>query len=284
MLDKLDGWIWLDGKMVEWKKSTVHTLTQTIHYGSGIFEGERLYNGKIFKEKEHNDRLFYSADLIGMNLPYSKEELLEARRQVVADNNLQDAYIRPHAWYGPDGMSISSENHSVHVAIAGWKWTNYYDENSPGLRLNIARWKRPASDCSPSSGKIVGNYVIATMAVNEAKSKGFDDSLMLDYRGLVAEATVSNLFFVKNGEIITPIADCFLDGITRQTVLEIATKLNIKCTEKKVLPAELFDADEVFVCGTAIEIQPVISIEENTFEKGPITRQIKNEYEKITNS
>ncbi len=272
MLDDKDGFIWIDGEWIEWREAKIHVLTHTLHYGSGVFEGMRAYNGHIFEMSQHHERLHASAVMMGFKIPFSVAELDEAALGVLQKNNLKNAYVRPVAWHGPETLSVSCDQNKVHVAIAAWEWGSYYQSDS--LSLIWSDWIRPAPNMALVHAKANGQYIIGMVSLNKAHQAGYNDAIMLDYRGYVAECTSSNIFHVKNGELITPVADCFLNGITRQTVIALAAENDIPCHEKHILPQELLDADEVFVTGTAAEIQPVGKIGDKIFTPGPVTKRI----------
>ncbi|MBV8061081.1 MAG: branched-chain amino acid aminotransferase [Alphaproteobacteria bacterium] len=284
MLQNQPGVIWMDGKLVPWKDAHVHVLTHTLHYGSGVFEGERAYDGVIFKMQEHHERLHASAGMMGFTLPYSVDVINQAAMDVLQENNLKDAYVRPVAWHGPESLSVSSRSNSIHLAIAAWKWASYFQPNPdgsiPGIRLIWADWVRPAPNVGPVFAKANGQYIAGTVSKNKAELAGYNDALMLDYRGYVAECTGANIFMVKDGTIYTPIADCFLNGITRRSVIDIARQLGLTVTEQHITPAELSAADEVFITGTAVEVQPIIEIGMQKYPSGPITTRINQAYQK----
>lgn len=281
MLDKNSGFIWMDGEFVAWEDAKIHTLTHTLHYGSGVFEGERAYNGNIFKMTEHHQRLHDSAAMLDFKIPYTVEELNQAAEKLLKLNNLSNAYLRPVAWHGSETLSVSSLRNSVHVAIAAWKWDSYFPADHKGIKLMWGKWVRPAPNMSPVQAKANGQYIISTLSKNKAESLGFHDALMLDYRGYIAECTGANVFMVKNGILYTPIADCFLNGITRKTIIELARASHIPLVEKHILPPEILLADEVFVTGSAAEVQPVIQIGEQEFEQGPITQRLASKYRNL---
>ncbi len=281
MLDKNSGSIWIDGEFVPWQEAKIHILTHTLHYGSGVFEGERAYNGKIFKMTEHHQRLHDSAGMLDFKIPYGVEELNQAAENLLKLNNLSNAYLRPVAWYGPETLSVSSLRNSVHVAIAAWKWDSYFPADHKGIKLMWGKWIRPAPTMSPVQAKANGQYIISTLSKNKAELLGFHDALMLDYRGYIAECTGANVFMVKNGILYTPIADCFLNGITRKTIIELARTSHIPLVEKHILPPEILLADEVFVTGSAAEVQPVIQIGEQEFEQGSITQFLAGKYRNL---
>ncbi|MDP3705759.1 MAG: 2-isopropylmalate synthase [Legionellaceae bacterium] len=278
------GVIWMDGKFIQWNDAQVPVLSHGLHYASAVFEGARAYNGKVFKLNEHNERLHHSANELGFKIPYSVAELNAITEEIIHKNNLQDAYIRPIAWCGDETMSVASHACNVHVAIAAWQWTSYFsDENSMknGLKLIWADWIRPSPTTAPVTAKAAGLYMIGSLSKNKAEQAGFHDALMLDYRGYVAECTGANFFMVKNGVIHTPIADCFLNGITRQTVIAIARQHHIPVIERHIYPDEVMDANEVFITGSAVEVAPVSQIGDQFFEMGKITKIIIRAYENL---
>lgn len=278
-LDDRDGVIWFNGKLVPWRDAKVHVCAHSLHYGNAVFEGERAYNGKVFKLTEHTRRLHASAELTQMTIPYSVEELDAATRLVLKENNLTNAYVRPIAWRGAEALGVSAIGTKVHVAIITWDWPAYY--GGDGIRLKTSRWKRPSPESAPTASKCAGLYVLCTLARDEAVAAGFQDAFMLDYRGRVAEATGANLFFVKGGELHTPEADCFLNGITRQTVIGLARDHGIKVHERPVWPDELSDATEVFVTGTAVEVTSVLGIDARSYPLGPVTKQLQAAYAEL---
>lgn len=280
--DDRDGVIWLDGKLVPWREAKVHVLTHALHYASSVFEGERAYNGKVFKLTEHSQRLHRSAELLGFTLPYSVAELNEATNAVIKANNQPDAYIRPLAWRGSEVMGIAAQQSKIHVAIASWNWPSYFspEQRMKGLRLTWADWRRPAPNTAPTASKAAGLYMICTLSRHAADAKGFDDALMLDWRGQIAEATAANFFLVQDGKLHTPKPDCFLDGITRQTVIELAKQNGIEVIERAIWPDDLKTASEIFLTGTAAEISPVGLIDDLRFTPGTITERLMAAYEK----
>jgi branched-chain amino acid aminotransferase len=262
--DQRDGFIWQDGKFVEWKEAKVHVLNHGLHYASCVFEGERIYNRKIFKFNEHSTRLHASAKMIGFDIPYSVEELNEAKKAIAEIQNITDGYMRAFAWRGSEKMAISAQQNKIHVAIACWPWPPYYSEEArkTGLKLKFARYKRPSPETAPTASKAAGLYMICTISKHEAECEGYNDALMLDYRGFLAEATGANLFLVmKNGELHTPLPDCFLNGITRLTVIDLAKKRGIKVVERHIKPEEFSDAIDAFLTGSAAELTRIGSIE-----------------------
>jgi len=267
--DKRTGKIWFNGKNVDWPEAQVHVLSHGLHYASCVFEGVRVYDGEVFKLKEHTDRLFYSAKRMGMNIPYNVDEINKATREIVDIQKTQNGYIRPIIWRGSEMMAISAQRNKINVAIATWEWGSYFDPKlkTDGIKLNISSWKKPSPDSIPWDTKASGLYMINTLSKHEAESKGFVDSLMLDYQGNVAEATGANIFF-KNatGELHTPIPDSFLDGITRQCIIEIAKSKGIKVVERKIKPEEISNFVGCFLTGSAAEVTPVASIDKYNFK------------------
>ena len=273
-----DGLIWLNGEFIVWKNAKAHIISQGLHYASAVFEGERAYNGKIFKSNEHTIRFFKSAEIIGMNLPYSEEEINLAKNELIKKMNLKDCYVRPIAWRGGNQMGLSTSNSDINVAIAVWDdWASYFkiEDRKAGLRLITSPWKRPAPDTAPYEAKASGPYIICTMSKEYAEKKGYHDALMLDYRGYVAEGTGANIFFIKDKSIHTPIPDCFLNGITRQTVIEMSKSQGFEITERHILPEEISKYDEAFLTGTAAEITPIRSIDNINFNTGDNTTTFK---------
>jgi branched-chain amino acid aminotransferase len=263
--DQREGFIWYNGKFVEWKKAKIHVLNHGLHYASCVFEGEKIYNGKIFKSQEHSKRLHASAQIIGFEIPYCVAELEKAKKESVIKQNISQGYMRAFAWRGSEKMAISAQNNKIHVAIACWPWPPYYSDEArkAGLKLKFARYKRPSPDTAPTAAKAAGLYMICTISKHEAERAGYNDALMLDYRGFLAESTGANLFLVmKNGELHTPLPDCFLNGITRLTVIELAAKRGIKVVERHIRPEELSDAIDAFLTGSAAEITRISSIED----------------------
>ncbi|MBU6338791.1 MAG: branched-chain amino acid aminotransferase [Rickettsiales bacterium] len=263
--DQRDGYIWYNGKFVDWKDAKIHVLNHGLHYASCVFEGEKIYNGKIFKCTEHSERLHKSAQLMGFEIPYSVAELDKAKIELSAKQNIVEGYMRAFAWRGSEKMAISAQQSKIHTAVACWPWPPYYSDEArkKGLRLKFAIYKRPSPETAPIAAKAAGLYMICTISKHEAESKGYNDALMLDYRGLLAEATGANLFLVmKNGELHTPLPDCFLNGITRQTVIKLAKDMGITVVERFIRPEELSDAVDAFLTGTAAEITRVGAIED----------------------
>jgi len=279
-----EGYIWYDGELIEWKDTKIHVLTHGLHYASSVFEGERCYDGKIFKELEHTKRLHHSAKTLGFEIPYSIEEICEIRKIVLKANNISNGYIRPVAWRGSEMMGISAQKNTIHLAVAAWEWPSYYSPEArlKGIKLQLAKWRRPSPETAPISTKAAGLYMICTLAKHEAEENGCEDALMLDYRGYIAETTSANIFLVINNEIHTPKPDCFLNGITRQEVIKIANEKGIKLTERHIKLEELKSVDEVFVTGTAAEITPVSEIGEYKFKPDTICKLMIKEYNKVT--
>lgn len=281
--DDRDGHIWMDGKMIPWREANVHILTHAMHYASSVFEGERAYNGRIFKSREHSERLQRSAKMIDFEVPYTVDELEAAKAEVLAASGLQDAYVRAIAWRGAgEDMGVASSRNPVRVAIAAWEWGAYYgDAKMKGAKLDISKWKRPSPETIPSHAKAAGLYMICTMSKHAAEAKGCSDAMMYDYRGYVAEATGANIFFVKDGEVHTPDPDCFLNGITRQTVIGMLKERGITVHERHIMPEELASFEQCWLTGTAAEVTPVGQIGDYTFEVGALTREIAESYEKL---
>jgi branched-chain amino acid aminotransferase len=281
--DDRDGFIWMDGKLVEWRDANVHILTHAMHYASAVFEGERCYNGKIFKSTEHSERLRKSGELLDMPLPYSVAEINAAKEAVLKANKLTDAYVRAIAWRGAgEDMGVAAKRNPVRMAVACWSWGNYYgDAKMKGAKLDIAKWKRPSPETIPHAAKAAGLYMICTMSKHAAEAKGCSDAMMYDYRGFVAEATGANIFFVKDGEVHTPMADCILNGITRQTVIAMLKDMQIKVHERHIMPDELAGFEQCWLTGTAAEVTPVGQIGDFMFEVGDLTKRVSMEYEKL---
>jgi branched-chain amino acid aminotransferase len=280
--DDRDGMIWWNGHLRPWRDAKLHVLSHGLHYGSAVFEGERAYSGNIFKLREHSERLMRSAELLGYTIPWSVEAIDEACRATLAANNLTDAYIRPIAWRGSEQLAVSAKLTSINLAVAVWAWPNLFGANRmQGVRLGHATWKRPHPETAPTASKAAGLYMIGTMSKHQAEDQGFDDALMLDWRGQVSEATGANIFFVLDGELHTPTPDCFLNGITRRTVMALARRHQIKVVERAIMPEEMKGASEVFLAGTAAEVTPVRQIGELHFTPGPITERLLHEYEAL---
>ena len=284
--DDRDGMIWVDGTLVDWRSAQVHILTHAMHYASSVFEGERAYGGKIFKSREHSERLIQSGRLIDFEIPYTVDQIEKAKEDTLAANGLSDAYVRALAWRGAgEDMGVASARNPVHLAVAVWSWGNYYgDAKMKGAKLDIAKWRRPDPATAPSQAKAAGLYMIATMSKHAAEAKGCSDAMMFDYRGYVAEATGANIFFVKDGEVHTPLADAFLNGLTRQTVMEMLREKGITVHERHIMPDELEGFEQCWLTGTAAEVTPVGQIGDYNFEVGALTRDIAQSYETLVRS
>jgi branched-chain amino acid aminotransferase len=282
--DDRDGFIWMDGALAPWRDVKVHVLTHALHYASCVFEGERVYDGRIFKLAEHTARLANSAAVMGFALPYDLHTIDQACRQVVAANGIGDGYVRPLAWRGAEMMGVSAQHCRIHVAIAAWTWPAYFTPEARlrGIRMTRGRYARPAPNTAPTASKAAGLYMICTLSKHEAEAKGYDDALMLDYRGFLAEGTGANLFLVIDRKLHTPLPDCFLDGFTRQTVIGLAKDRGIEVVERHIAPEELAGAQEVFLTGTAVEVTPVREIDEHQFQVGAITRQLIGDFDALT--
>ncbi len=281
-MDDRDGVIWYNGKLVPWREAKVHVLVHSLHYGNSVFEGERIYNGKVFKLTEHSARLVKSAKMLAYDLPYSVAELDAATKLVVAENKLESGYVRPLAWRGAEVIGVSAIGTKVHVAIAAFPWGAYYDQKA--IKLITSRWKRPSPESSPAGSKAAGLYIICTLAKDEALAAGYQDALMHDYKGRLSEATGANLFLLINGELHTPTTETILNGITRLTVIDLARKRGIKVVEREIWPDELAKASEVFLTGTAVEVQPVGVIDKREYPVGPVTQQLMADYAALVRS
>lgn len=278
--DQLDGHIWMNGEFVKWADAKVHVLTHGLHYASAVFEGERAYGGEIFKLAEHTERLHESARILGFTIPWSVEEINDACRTLLKKQGFSDAYVRPIAWRGSETMGVSAQKNRINCAIAIWQWPSYFDpeQRLKGIRLDIAEYCRPDPRTAPSKSKAAGLYMICTLSKHAAEAKGYADAMMLDWRGQVAEATGANIFFVKEGKLLTPTPDCFLDGITRRTVIGLAKRRGIEVIERAIMPEELEGFEEAFLCGTAAEVTPVAEIGKYTFTPGQITKTLMDDY------
>ncbi|HEY4141047.1 MAG TPA: branched-chain amino acid aminotransferase [Pseudolabrys sp.] len=278
--DKLDGVIWYDGKLVPWAEANVHVLTHGLHYASAVFEGERAYGGHIFKSTEHSERLKRSAKILDFDIPFSVAEIDAAKKLVVEKNGKKEAYVRPIAWRGSEMMGVSAQNNTIHLAIASWEWPSYFDpeQRLKGIRLDLAEYRRPDPKTAPCRAKAAGLYMICTISKHAAERKGYADAMMLDWEGRVAECTGANIFFVKDGKIHTPIADCFLDGLTRQTAIELAKRRGIEVIERRIMPDELDSMSECFITGSAAEVTAVSEIAKWNFKPGSITKTLMEDY------
>jgi len=281
--DDRDGWIWLDGQFVPWREATVHVLTHGLHYASAVFEGERMYGGEIFELTAHTERLFKSAEILDFEIPFTVAQIDQACKDTCAKNGLTDAYVRPIAWRGSEMIGVSAQNTKIHVAIACWDWPSYFnpEERARGIRITHAKYRRPAPECAPTSAKAAGLYMICTISKHAAERAGYADALMLDWRGYVAETTGANIFLVRDGVIHTPIPDCFLNGITRRTVMELARGRGYEIKERYIPAEELGTFSEVFICGTAAEVTAVAEIGEHVFKPGDITMTLMDDYSRL---
>jgi branched-chain amino acid aminotransferase len=280
--DDRDGWIWWDGALVPWRDAKLHVLSHGLHYASAVFEGERAYAGNIFRLREHTERLINSARIMGFAVPYSAEQIDTASNQVLAANRLTDAYVRPIAWRGSEMLAVAAQRTKIHLAIAAWPWPSYFgDDRMTGIRMDMAEWKRPSPQTAPTAAKATGLYMIGTLAKHRAEQQGFADALMLDWRDNVAETTSANVFFVMDGELHTPDPDCFLDGITRRSVISLARQQQIKVVERHITGSEIGRATEVFLAGTAAEVTPVRRIGEHSYTPGRITETLLKGYDAL---
>jgi branched-chain amino acid aminotransferase len=280
--DDRDGQIWYDGVLVPWRDAKLHVLSHGLHYASGVFEGERAYSGNIFKLRAHTKRLIESARILDFEIPYTLGQIEQACNEVVAANGFTDAYVRPIAWRGAEQLSVSAQQTRIHFAIATWAWPNLFGDNHMrGVRLDMAHWKRPHPETAPTAAKAAGLYMIGTLAKHAAETAGFEDALMLDWRGRVAESTGANIFFVLDGALHTPTPDCFLDGITRRTVMSLARRHQIEVIERAIMPEEIPGASEVFLAGTAAEVTPVRQIGSHHFTPGQVTQTLLADYERL---
>ncbi len=281
--DDRDGVIWHNGDLVPWREAKIHVLTHGLHYGSCVFEGERAYGGQVFKMTEHHQRLHYSARVLGFEIPYSVAEIDAATMRVLAANGIVDGYVRPVAWRGSEMMGVSAQSNRINVAIAAWDWPAYFSPEArlEGIRMKISDWRRPAPDTAPVHSKAAGLYMICTLSKHQAEAEGYNDALMLDYRGRIAEATGANIFLVQDGKLHTPTPDCFLDGITRRSVIELAQERGYEVIERAIMPEELAETDEVFITGTAVEVTPVREIGPYSFTPGEISRELLTAYDEL---
>lgn len=278
--DDRDGWIWYDGSLVPWREAKTHVLTHGLHYASSVFEGQRAYSGRIYRLARHTRRLFESAEILGMKIPFTEEQINDACLEVAREQNLEDGYMRPVVFRGSEMMSVAAPNSKIHVAIAAWPWPSYFspEEKRKGIRLMISEWRRPAPDSAPTKAKAAGLYMICTLAKHTAEQQGYADALMYDYRGYVAEATGANVFFAKDGELHTPIPDCFLNGITRQSIMALARARQIPVFERHIKPEELAGFSECFLTGTAAEVTPVSEIGQWRFPPGYMCETMMDDY------
>ena len=278
--DQREGWIWYDGQLVPWKDASLHVLSHALHYASSVFEGERAYEGVIFKSTEHSERLRKSAEILDFEIPYSVAEIDAAKRLVLERNGRKDAYLRSVAWRGSEMMGVSAQHNTIHLAVASWEWPSYFDpaEKMKGIRLDLAEYRRPDPATAPSAAKASGLYMICTISKHRAERKGYADALMLDWQGRVAECTGANVFFIRDGVVHTPVADCFLDGITRRTVIDLARRRGFDVEERRILPDELATFNECFITGSAAEVTPVSEIGPYRFTPGNMTRVLMEDY------
>jgi len=278
--DNRDGFIWFNGELKPWRDSTLHVLSHALHYASAVFEGERAYNGKVFKLAEHGERLIKSGKILDMTIPYSSTELDAAVMETLKANNIVDGYVRRIAWRGSEMMGVAAQSTKINVAIATWQWPSYFkpEERLKGIRLDLSKWARPAPNTAPTDAKAAGLYMICTLSKHEAERKGYADAMLLDYRGHVAEATGANVFFVKEGKLHTPTPDCFLNGITRRTVIDLAKAHGIDVIERTILPEEMAEFEECFLTGTAAEVTPVSEIGQYKFTPGQISKTLMEDY------
>jgi len=278
--DQRDGFIWMNGELVPWGSAQLHVLSHGLHYASSVFEGERAYNGEIFKLTEHSERLVESGQMLGFDIPYSVAEIDQACREVLQANELVNAYVRPVAWRGSEQMGVSAQQTRINLAVAAWDWGAYFDPSAmeTGIRLAMAEYRRPDPRTAPAKSKASGLYMICTLEKHRAEAAGYADALMLDWRGRIAEATGANIFFLKDGVLHTPTPDCFLDGITRRTVIELARKRGIEVVERAIMPEEMADFEECFLTGTAAEVTPVGEIGAYRFTVGDVTRTLMNDF------
>ncbi len=281
--DDRDGTIWFDGHLIPWRDAKLHVLSHGLHYASCVFEGERVYHGSVFKLTDHSERLVTSARILDFEIPWSVAEIDKACNEVVVANDITDGYVRPLAWRGSEMMGVSAQSSKIHLAIAAWPWPSYFSPEArlKGIRMCWAKYARPSPHTAPTSSKAAGLYMICTISKHAAERAGYADALMLDWRGQIAEATGANVFLVRNGELHTPTPDCFLNGITRRTVIALAEEHQIKVHERAIMPAELATTQEVFICGTAAEVTPVAEIGEYQFKVGPVTRLLMESYDKL---
>ena len=281
--DDRDGYIWMDGEFVAWRDSKVHILTHALHYASAVFEGERAYGGKIFRSLDHSKRLHNSARIMGFEIPFTVEQLEEAKREALAKSGLDSAYVRAVAWRGSEMMGVSAQNNTIHLAVAVWSWGDYFADKMKGIRLTHAEWRRPAPDTAPCHAKAAGLYMICTLSKHAAEKAGNADALMLDYRGQVAEATGANIFFVRDNVLHTPTPDCFLNGLTRQTTIKLAQARQIEVIERAIMPDELATFSECFITGSAAEITPVAEIGAHVYKPATISHALVDDYTQLVN-
>lgn len=281
--DDRDGFIWMNGAFSPWRETKVHVLTHGLHYGSAVFEGERAYSGEIFKSLEHSERLHNSARILGFDIPFSVEQIEDAKREALAKSGLDSAYVRAIAWRGSEMMGVSAQNNRINLAIAVWEWGDYFADKMKGIRMTHAQWKRPSPETAPCDSKAAGLYMICTLSKHAAELAGYADALMLDWRGQVAEATGANVFFVRDGAIHTPTPDCFLNGITRRTIIGLAEARQMEVIERAIMPDELPTFSECFITGTAAELTPVAEIADVSYTPGALTETLIHDYDRLVN-
>lgn len=281
--DDRDGVIWFDGELVPWREAKLHILSHGLHYASAVFEGERCYGGQVFKMTEHHERLHKSAELMGFEIPYSVAEIDAATEAVLKANGIVDGYVRPIAWRGSEMMGVSAQQNKIHLAVAAWEWPAYFSPEArlKGIRMTFAKYRRPDPATAPVVSKAAGLYMICTLSKHDAEQRGYNDALMLDWRGRIAEATGANIFLVQDGKLHTPTPDCFLDGITRRTVIDLARERGYEVVERAIMPEELANTQEVFLTGTAVEVTPVSEIDQYRFTPGKITRELLEAYDAL---
>lgn len=279
--DDRDGFIWMDGEFVPWRETKVHLLTHALHYGSAVFEGERSYEGHVFESLRHTQRLHKSAEILDFEIPFTVEQIEDAKAEALAKSGLESAYVRPIAWRGSEMMGVSAQHNSIHLAIAVWHWGDYFQDKMKGIKMTHAKWRRPDPATAPCEAKAAGLYMICTMSKHAAEKEGYADALMLDWRGQVAEATGANIFFIRDGAIHTPTPDCFLNGITRQTAIKLAKSRQIEVVERAIFPDELGTFSECFITGTAAEITPVAEIGDVKYKPGEITGNLVSDYDQL---
>ena len=281
--DDRDGTIWMNGEFVPWRDAYLHVLIHALHYASAVFEGERVYNGQVFKMTEHHERLHKSGELLGFQIPYSVKEIDEATKKLCEDNGIEDGYVRPIAWRGSEMMGVSAQKTKINLAIAAWPWPVYFSPEArlEGIRMKTAPYRRPSPETAPVHSKAAGLYMICTLSKHEAEAAGYNDALMLDWRGQIAEATGANIFLIQDGKLHTPKQDCFLDGITRRTVIDLAKERGYEVIERAILPEELDKTEEVFITGTAVEVTPVREIDDRKFTPGAITKELMEAYDEL---
>ena len=281
--DDQDGQIWYDGALCPWRDVRPHVLTHGLHYGSCVFEGERVYNNRVFKLREHTERLIYSGKQLGFTIPWSLEQIERATLETIEAQGYANAYVRPVAWRGSEMMGVSAQQSKIHLAIAAWEWPSYFSPEArlKGIKLKTAQWKRPSPECAPVHAKAAGLYMICTLSKHSAEAEGFDDALMLDWRGQVAESTGANIFLLIDGKLHTPKPDCFLDGITRRSVIGLAKARGLEIVERAIMPDELASADEIFVTGTAAEVTPVGQIDDMKFSVGAVSKALMEDYDAL---